>query len=124
MLLLGLFYKRLVELATANCFIRGLSIYLSFTILAFTYARRKKPKYLESQVMKASLIIKADKQIYSFLTIHDNFKMFYKYNFSMLLLGIFYNKQFSCIGDCNLFHKRFIYLPIVYLLLLTGGKRS
>ena len=45
MLLLGLFYKRLVELATANCFIRGLSIYLPFT--SFYLREKKKAKILE-----------------------------------------------------------------------------
>ena len=61
--------------------------------------------------MKTSLILKTNKQIYSFVTLHDNFNFFF---FLMLLLGLFYNKQFSCIGDGNLFLKRFIYLPIVY----------
>ena len=53
--------------------------------------------------MKISLILKANKEIYSFVTLHDNFKMFYNCNFSMLLLGIFSNKHYSCIGDATLF---------------------
>ena len=31
--------------------------------------------------MKTSLMLKTNKQIYSFVTLHDNFKMFYKFIF-------------------------------------------
>ena len=41
---LGLFYKRLVALATVICFIRGLSVYLAFT--SFYLREEKEAKVL------------------------------------------------------------------------------
>ena len=53
--------------------------------------------------MKTSLILKRNKQIYSFVTLHDNFKMFYKCIFLCFFWVYFTTSSFVALATAICF---------------------